>query len=68
MFIVSRKNGIYIGGKRYLPVDAFGEKSGRPWINGPLGGIWILISILTERYLIKENLISQQNNAYITLK
>ena len=43
MFIVSRKNGIYIGGKRYLPVDAFGEKSGRPWINGPLGGIKYLI-------------------------
>ena len=45
MFIVSRKNGIYIGGKRYLPVDAFGEKSGRPWITAPLGGIEILNSI-----------------------
>ena len=45
MFTVSRKNGIYIGGKRYLPVDAYGEKSGRPWINGPLGGNEMLNSI-----------------------
>ena len=35
---VSRKHGIYVGGKRYRPVNAYGKKSGRPWINGPLGG------------------------------
>ena len=38
VFKVSRKHGIYVGGKRYRPVNAYGKKSGRPWINGPLGG------------------------------
>ena len=38
LLIVSRSNGIFVNGKRYRPVDAFGKKSGRPWINGPLGG------------------------------
>ena len=57
VFKVSRKNGIYIGGKRYLPVDAFGEKSGRPWINGPLGGILICYQIKLEDVLfIKLNI------------
>ena len=39
-FLVNGR-GIFVNGKRYRPADAFGSKSGRPWLNGPLGGKFV---------------------------